>query len=119
MPVRSPLFCVDFLHDLDFQITVNQHLLKPGILCLQRLEAFDLVGIELAELFASNVDRRVTHAMSLGHQRHTVLIRLTQYPNNLIVTESSLLHSRLSLQKRPFSKASIGSKLPSQVKNSN
>jgi hypothetical protein len=42
-------------------------------------------------------------------------VRLTQYPNYLLVTESSLLHSRLPLQKRPFSQATVGSKLPGQV----
>jgi hypothetical protein len=42
-------------------------------------------------------------------------VRLTQCPNYRLVTESSLLHSRLALQKRPFSQAPIGSKLPGQV----
>ena len=48
--------------------------------------------------------------------RHTILIRLTQYPRNLFATESSLLHSRLILRRRPFSQASIGSKFSTQVK---
>jgi hypothetical protein len=53
--------------------------------------------------------------VALGHHRHAVLVRLTQYPNNLFVTESSLLHFRLSLQKRPFSQASTGPKFTGQV----
>jgi hypothetical protein len=54
--------------------------------------------------------------MTVGHYSNTVLVRLTQYPNYLLVTESSLLHSCLTLQKRPFSQALIGSKLPGQVR---
>ncbi len=55
------------------------------------------------------------HVMALGNHRHTILIRPTQYPNNLFATESSLLHFCLHLHKSPFSQASIGSKFPGQV----
>ena len=50
-----------------------------------------------------------------GHNRHAVLVRFAQYPNNLFVAESLLLHSRLSLQKRPLFQASIGPKFTGQV----
>jgi hypothetical protein len=114
--VRSPFFCVDFLHDLDFQVTVDKQLLQSGVLSLQHLEPLYLVGVELTKLLAPDVNGRVTHAVALGHHRHTVLVRLVQYLNYLLVTALTLLHSLLSLQKRPFSQASIGLKFTGQVK---
>ena len=34
----SPLFCLNFLHHLDFQIPLSQKFLKPGVLILKSLE---------------------------------------------------------------------------------
>src|SRR6202044_2919934 len=33
-PARSPVFCRDFLHHLDLEVTLGHQLLQPRILCL-------------------------------------------------------------------------------------
>src|SRR5262249_32868378 len=45
-PARSPVFCGDFLHDLDLEITLGNQLLQPRILGLELLQAPDVVRLK-------------------------------------------------------------------------
>src|SRR5262249_20718699 len=54
---RSPVFCGDFLHDLDLEITLGNELLQPRILGLELLQAPDVVRLKATETLAPGVDR--------------------------------------------------------------
>src|SRR5690606_41755362 len=114
-PVRSPLFCVDLLHDIDLEVTVHQQLTQSGVLSLQRFESFDLIRLHTAELLTPCVDRGLAHTMAFGHLGHAVLIRLAQDPDDLLVAVSRLLHLPLAIEEAIVS-SYLGSKKPGQVK---
>ena len=72
---------------IDSRVTVDQHFSQAGVICTQPLEAVDLISVELAKFLASDVNRRTAHTLAFGYYRNTVLVRLTQYSNNLFVNE--------------------------------
>src|SRR3712207_4391898 len=37
--VRLPFFCIDFFHDLDFEVTLGKQFLQPGILPFEFLQS--------------------------------------------------------------------------------
>jgi len=45
----TPVFCGDFLHDLDLEITLGNQLLQPRILGLELLQAPDVVRLKATE----------------------------------------------------------------------
>src|SRR5690606_20502145 len=113
-PARSPLFCVDLLHDVDFELSINQQLAQPGILPFQRFEPFDFVRFHAAELLAPRINRRFAHAMALSHFGDCVLVGLAQDPNDLLIAVSRLLHLPLAIEEAIIS-SYLGSKKPGQV----
>ena len=64
-PSRSPVFCGDFLHDLDLEITLGNELLQPRILGLELLQAPDVVRLKATETLAPGVDRPSESGASL------------------------------------------------------
>lgn len=54
-PVCLAFFCVDLLHHIDFQLTVDQQLTQPGVLRLQRFQSFDLIRFHATELLTPHV----------------------------------------------------------------
>lgn len=85
-------FCVDFLPDLDSQVTTSQHLLQAGVLCLQRFEPLDLVGVVLAKLLASHVNGGISNKQVSG----------LRHPTYSHCINSVELSFRLEAITRPF-----------------
>ena len=56
-PARSPIFCRDFLHHLDLEVTLGHQLLQPRILCLELLQPPHVVRLQSAEPLAPDVGR--------------------------------------------------------------
>jgi hypothetical protein len=54
---RSSFFCIDVLHHLDLQIALGHQLLQPRILCLELLQAANIVGLERPKPLAPRIDR--------------------------------------------------------------
>src|SRR5690606_8772080 len=88
--LRAHHFFALISHDINFEITVHQQLAQPRVLPLQRFEPFDFVRLHAAELLAPRVDRRLAHAMALGHLSNGVFVGLAQNPDHLLVAVSRL-----------------------------
>ena len=90
--VRSPLFCGDLLHDLDFQIPLSQQLLQPSILLRQVLQFLDFINSHAGKPLAPAINALLGYPVPLGHLGYRILIRFTQNPDDLFVAVSALLH---------------------------
>lgn len=57
VPAGSPLFCLNLLHDFDFQIALGQQLFEPGVLVTQRFQLLDIGHLHPVVEFAPPIDR--------------------------------------------------------------
>lgn len=71
--MRSPIFSLDFLHDVDLKVPLRQQLLQPGILLLQRIVHLDLVRLHLAKALASAVHSLLAHLWRFAMSAMTAL----------------------------------------------
>jgi hypothetical protein len=69
---------------------------------LSHLEPFDINYIQLAEVFASSVDRRLTDLILLGSLFDRRPIRLARDRDHLFFRESTLFHRLLEILERSF-----------------
>jgi len=91
----SPLFCQRFLHRVRFELHVGVHLLEPGVLGLQLLDAFEHRRIHAAVLAAPLVKRRSTDAILAADVRHFQPgVLLLEDGHNLRFTELADSHRK-------------------------
>src|ERR1700741_1415359 len=64
-PARSPVFCRDFLHDLDLEIALGNQLLQPSILGLKLLQTPHVIRLQAPEPLAPSVDRLLADPVPL------------------------------------------------------
>jgi hypothetical protein len=83
----SAVFCGDFLHDLDLEITLG----------LELLEAPDLVRLKAVETLAPCVDRLLADLMLLGHDRYWLAIGLADDRDHLLFRETRFAHCSLRI----------------------
>src|SRR4051812_32772081 len=65
--VRLPLFSGDLLEDVDVEIAVGHHLLKPTVFLLELTEALDVRRFQRPEPLPPRVDGLITDAVLLRH----------------------------------------------------
>jgi hypothetical protein len=97
---RSPLVCRDLLHHLDFEITLSQDFLQPGVLLLQLLEPPNVVAIHLAEALAPLY--KVFSLTPCALRPPLCCDQLAQHVDHLFFCKPALLHDFL-LGGRPSS----------------
>src|SRR5215469_1883704 len=96
-PARSPVFCCDFLHDLDLEITLGDQLLQPRILCLKLPQPTHVVRLQAPEPLAPGVDRLLANPVPLGDRRHRLAIRLPDDRDHLLFRETCFAHCSLRI----------------------
>src|SRR6516225_508539 len=96
-PARSPVFCGDFLHHLDLEITLGHQLLQPCVLRLEVPQAPDVGRLQATETLAPSVDRLLADPVPLRHRRNLVAIRLADDRNHLLFREPTFAHCSLRI----------------------
>jgi hypothetical protein len=102
--------------DVDLELAIGHHLFQPAIFLLQLTQAFQIGGLECAEVLSPAVDRLGADTMLLGYLRHRPGIGLAQDGHHLLFGESSLFHGSLVTPRAPFSQASAGPKITEHVR---
>jgi hypothetical protein len=95
--VRSPLFRVDFFHDIELNITLGDKLLQRRVFLLKLAKPSHIHRLKFALTFAPAVDRGFGHAVSLGDLTDRIAVGFAQYLDLLVFGESTLLHNSLAL----------------------
>jgi hypothetical protein len=95
--VRSPLFRVDFFHDIELKITLGDKLLQPRVYLLKLAKPSHIHRLKFALTFAPAVDGGFGHAVSLGDLTDGIAVGFAQYLDLLVFGESTLLHNSLAL----------------------
>src|SRR5512139_746001 len=96
-PARSPVFCGDFLHHLDLEVTLGHQLLQPRILDLKLLQAAHVVRLKPAETLAPDVDRLLAGPVPLGNRRYRFAIRLAEDRHHLVFRKTRFAHCSLRI----------------------
>src|SRR3989344_6092718 len=91
-PARSPLFCRDLLHVLDFEIAVGDEPLEPRVLLAQPLKLCELRGFHAPEAFAPVVQRLLRDAVLVGRCRRAFGPGLLHDADDLFLGETGLLY---------------------------
>src|SRR5205823_1675926 len=113
-PARSPVFCGDFLHHLDLEITLGHQLLEPGVLRLELPQAPDVARLQAPETLAPSVDRLLADPVPLGHRRNRIAVRLADDRDHLLFREPDLC-ALLPPNREPVSHVIHGPKSLGQI----
>ena len=90
VPTRSPLSYGDLFHYFDFEVSLRQQLLEPGVFLLELLQALYVGNLHAPERPTRSANRLDAHAVFLGYRHDRALLSLAQHLHLLLFARSTL-----------------------------